>query len=167
MPRRASRLTKRDLDALRRQAQADPSFTKILADAGQPGLCVRASRGKVNFVFRYRPPLGGRRQSITIDEYGAITLDRARLISQEWRAQVAGRVDPKQALAERRLQALTVAEAIEGYLDDLRERAESGAKRGKRSGYVSAKRRLERHNVQGIRGASARQVSKRASDPVY
>jgi integrase len=42
---------------------------------------------------------------------------------------------------------VTVGEAIEGYLTDLRQRAETGAKRGKRSGYQAARRLLEKHVV--------------------
>lgn len=145
MAREARKLTKTALDALRKQAQADGKFSAYVADAGQPGLYAWARRGRVRFVFAYRPPGGGRRQRLKIDEYGAITLKRARKIAEQWRGLVAGGQDPQRALREEARAAATVGQAIGLYLEDLRQRAESGAKRGKRSGYASAKRRLERH----------------------
>jgi len=77
MPRQAKKLTKSTLDSLRKKAQEDPKFTSYVADAGQPGLYAWARRGKVDLVFAYRPPAGGRRNRIKIDRYGAITLDKA------------------------------------------------------------------------------------------
>ena len=83
MAREARRLTKTALDALRKQAQADGKFSAYVADAGQPGLYAWARRGRVRFVFAYR-------QRLKIDEYGAITLDRAgrsrRSGAGSWRA---------------------------------------------------------------------------------
>ena len=56
MARQAKKLTKASLDALRKRAQADQSYTSYLADAGQAGLYVWTRRGRVRFVFAYRPP---------------------------------------------------------------------------------------------------------------
>ncbi len=78
MPRAAKRLTKARLDALLRRAQGDPSFAAYEADAGQPGLYAWARRGRVRFVFVYRPPGGGARKRMNLDLYGAITLEQAR-----------------------------------------------------------------------------------------
>jgi len=148
MPRHARKLTKRDLDDLRRKAEADSSLTKHLADADQKGLYARARRGRVHFVFRFRPPNGGGRRTMTIDEYGTgITLKQARDAAQLLRGEVASRRDPQAEQERQRREAITVSEAVESYLRDLNHRAESGAMRGKRSGYASAKARLERHVV--------------------
>jgi len=145
MPRQAKKLTKSTLDGLRKKAQADPNFTSYVADAGQPGLYAWARRGKVEFVFAYRPPTGGRRKRIKIDHYGAITLDKAREIAQNLRGQVADRKDPQVERREEFRRSITVELAVQKYLEDLHERAEGGARRGKRSGYSSANRLLERN----------------------
>ena len=94
MPRQAKRLTKATLDSLRRKAKADPGFSEYVADAGQPGLYVWARRSRARFVFSYRPPGGGRRRRIKIDDYGAITLEKARSIAEKWRGLVAEGLDP-------------------------------------------------------------------------
>lgn len=165
MARQAKKLTKSTLDSLRRQAQESPEFTEYVADAGQPGLYAWARRGKVGFYFAYRPPAGGRRKRLKIDDYGAITLDQARQIAQQYRGEVAGRKDPQREREEEIRRSITLGEMIQRYLDDLKERAEGGAKRGKRSGYASAKNRLERHvepklGNRPLRSISVEQVSR-------
>ncbi|HSL83241.1 MAG TPA: integrase family protein [Thermoanaerobaculia bacterium] len=146
MPKLAEKLTNRILDDLRSRAEADPRLTEYRADVSQPGLAAWARRGKVRFVFEYRPPTGGPRRRMQIDQYGAITLKQARGIAQTYRGQVAAGIDPQAEKEKARRASLTVGAAIEGYLADLLGRAESGtARRGKRSGYVSAKQLLERH----------------------
>ena len=130
-----------------------------MADAGQPGLYAWARRGKVRFVFSYRPPTGGRRKRTKIDDYGAITLDQARGIAQRLRGQVADRKDPQVERQEEIRRSVTLGETVQLYLDDLKERAESGAKRGKRSGYASAKNRLERHVVPRMENTPIRNVT--------
>ena len=74
MPRKAAMLYKRDLDQLRRKAQADPGFSATRADGAAPGLYVEARRGKVTFFFRYRSPVTGQRRRPSIGEYGFIAL---------------------------------------------------------------------------------------------
>ena len=145
MPRTATKLTQRDLSTLRREAEADPKFKSYIADGGQPGLYAWARRGKVGFYFVYEPPRGGARRRLLIDYYGAITLDQARTIALARRGQVAAGIDPAEALDAERRAATTVEVAAKGYLEDLRERAETGAKRGKRSSHAAAERLLERH----------------------
>ena len=159
MAKAAERLTKRTLDALRHKAERDRTFSCFTADVGQPGLYAWARRGRVRFVFAYRPPRGGSRNRLQIDEYGAITLEQARRVAQELRGKVAVGIDPQEERAEERRLALTVAEAADGYLADLRRRAETGARRGKRSGYVSARRRLERHVVPRLGSLRLRDVT--------
>ena len=159
MPRHADKLTQRSLDALRRRAESDPSFTAYLLDAGQPGLGVWARRGRLRFIFVYRPPTGGRRRRMKIDDYGAITLEQARAAALDLRGKLAKRIDPQEQRAEEQRQGVRLADAVEGYLDDLRQRAETGAKRGKRSGYASARRRLERHVLSKLGSLRLQDVS--------
>ena len=86
MAKEAQKLRKAKLEKLRIKAKKDRDFTSYVADAGQPGLYAWARRGRVRFVFAYRPPGGGsRRRRIKIDEYGAITLDQARSIAGHYR----------------------------------------------------------------------------------
>jgi integrase len=159
MPKATSKLTKRDLDKLRAKVEAEADHAALVADAGQPGLYVWARRGRVQFVFVYRSPHGGARKRLPIDWYGAITLDRAREIAQEHRGKVAGGIDPQEARDQERREAVTVADAVKGYLEDLHQRAEAGAKRGKRSGYAAAKRLLERHVLPRLGSVRARDLT--------
>lgn len=159
MPPAAEKLTLKKLNALRTRAENDPKFSAYASDAGQPGLIVQVRRSRVRFIFEYTPPSGGTRKRMQIDDYGAITLDQARAIARERRGLVASGVDPQNAREAEQRAAVTLAQAVEGYLADLRERAETGAKRGKRSGYVSARRRLERHVVPKLGGLRLREVT--------
>lgn len=159
MPREARRLTILALDGLRRKAVSDPGFSAYVADAGQPGLYAWARRGRVRFVFAYRPPAGGPRRRLKIDEYGAITLQQAREIAEDWRGMVAAGRDPQFEKRERVRRATTLDQVTQLYLEDLRERAESGARRGKRSGYASAKNRLERHILPKLGALRIRDVT--------
>ena len=145
MPREAKKLTKATLDSLRRKAKAEPGFSEYVADAGQPGLYAWARRGRVRFIFAYRPPAGGRRRRIKIDDFGAIDLDTARRVARKWRGLLAEGRDPEVEGREEARRATTVGQAVDLYLDDFRKRADSGAKRGRRSSYEEAKRLLERH----------------------
>ena len=75
----------------------------------------------------------------------------------------AGR-DPQLEKRERVRRATTLDQVAQLYLEDLRERAESGARRGKRSGYASAKNRLERHVLrEALRNSRKREAM--SSDP--
>jgi hypothetical protein len=143
--RAAKRLTKTDLDVLLRRARADAAFSALVADAGQPGLYAQARRGRVRFVFVYRPPGGGARKRLNLDLYGAITLEQARAIAQERRGEGAKRQDPQIEKKKAAKESTTVKQAAESYLADLLQRAEIGAKRGKRSSWATARRRVQRH----------------------
>ncbi|HVR30351.1 MAG TPA: Arm DNA-binding domain-containing protein, partial [Thermoanaerobaculia bacterium] len=159
MPKRAGFLTKPRLDKLRRDAAADPDFSAYVADAQQPGLYVRARRGRVGFVFDFRPIAGGHRRRLPLDWYGAITLEQARAIAQRHRAKVAEGRDPQEERRREAREGVTVAQAVAAYLEDLRKRAEGAAKRGKRSGYAEAKRRLERNVVPRLGGRRLKSIT--------
>ncbi len=145
MPREAKKLIKATLDSLRRKAKADGEFSEYVADAGQPGLYAWARRGRVRFVFAYRPPGGGRRRRIKIDDFGAIDLETARKVARKWRGLVAEGRDPELESREEARRATRVGKALDLYLADFLKRADSGAKRGRRSSYEEAKRLLESH----------------------
>ena len=159
MPRAPSKLTKSQLDKLRAQASADPKFVAYVADAGQPGLYAWVRRGRVRFVFYYSPPSGGARRTMAIDDYGAITLEAARAIAGRYRADVASGIDPQVVREEQAKDELTVAEAAEGYLADLAERARMGAKRGKKGSHASMKRLLECNVLPKLGGSRLRGLS--------
>ena len=141
MPRKSADLTKRELDSLRRRAQQDPAFRAMRSDGRQAGLCVRVRGGRVEFWFRVRRP-GGKRAMKRIGNFGDLTLDRAREIAQEWHGIKSARQDVVQVLDEREREALTVADVVREYLQDFRQRAETGARRGKLSSYAEAERLL-------------------------
>jgi integrase len=84
-------------------------------------------------------------QPLDLDLYGAITLAQARSLALEQRVGVAKRLDPHTEKRKAAKEATTVKQAAEAYLADLLERAETGAKRGKRSSWATAKRRVEKH----------------------
>jgi integrase len=187
MPKAARKLTKRDLDKLRtiaplvvpleaqlhaaKKAGDKPEAARVskqlkalgpraLADGGQPGLFAQAKRGKVAFVFRYRPPGGGGRRNMQIDWFGAITLEQARAAAQGLRGDVACRVDPQVAREEARRDSATVNDLVAGYLEDLRERAESRtARRGSPGGALNAAGLLGRHVLPSIGHIRARDLS--------
>lgn len=148
MARAAKKLTKRDLDALRARAEADQDFKAYVADAGQPGLYVWARRGKLTFTFEYRAPVGGRRRRSTLDNYGAITLEQARKIGQDWRGKLALGVDPQEDREAKRRASRTVADVVTAYVKDLEQRVKAGSR--KPSSLESARRRLNSHAVPAL-----------------
>jgi len=156
---KAARKAGDHFEVARLNKELESCLPDTLADAGQPGLYAQARRGRVRFLFRYRPPGGGGRRHMQIDWYGAVTIDQARQIAQNLRGQIAARVDPQAEREKEQRQAITVSEAVESYLRDLNHRAESGAMRGKRSGYASAKNRLERHVVPRLGSVRLRDVT--------
>ena len=85
-----------------------------------------------------------------IDDYGAITLEQARGIAQGHRGTRAGDLDPQDERRRRALEAITFQDAADAYLEDLRQRAETGAARGKRSDYANAKRRVAKNLPPGL-----------------
>jgi len=158
MPRKSQVLTKRELDSLRRQAQRDPELRAMRADGGQAGLCVRVRGGRVEFWFRTRRP-GGRRVMRRIGNFGDLTLDQARETAQEWHWIRSSRRDVVQVLDERERKALTVGDIVDAYLQDFRQRAETGARRGKRSSYTEAERMLTKRVVPKLGGMPARSLT--------
>lgn len=140
-----------------RKALRRPVLGEILADAGQPGLYAAARGGQVRFYMRYRPPGGGRRRTLHIDTYGAITLAMARDVAQGHRYRVAQRVDPAEELAEQKRDSATVADCVAGYIKDLERAVALGDK--KRSSLGSARDRLTRHVLPKLGDRRVRDVT--------
>ncbi len=149
MPRPSRRLGKRDLDALR--ALAEAGTNKTLADAGQPGLYAQGRDHRVRFLFRYTPPGGGPRRTVSLDSYGAITLDQARAAAQKLRGQLVEGVDPAAARAAEAVAAATVAEVVAAYV------ADRALRRGK--GGAEALRLLTRHVLPALGRVAIRDVT--------
>ncbi|HUF78408.1 MAG TPA: integrase arm-type DNA-binding domain-containing protein [Thermoanaerobaculia bacterium] len=146
MPRKAEHLTLTELKKMRAKADKDPDYSAMRADGKEPGLTAQARRGRVEFKYRYLSPVTRQRRTVLIGEFGDYPLEPAREKAAEYRRQVALGLDPQEVKVEEARQSLTLKDAVKLYLDDLEERATSGAgKRGKRSGYASAKRLLERN----------------------
>ena len=158
MPKAAADLTLRELNTLRRQAQSNPTFQTQRADGKQTGLTVRVRKGQVVFWFRTHRP-GGNRVMRRIGNHGDLTLDRAREIAQEWHGIKSARQDVVQVFDDREREALTVADVVNAYLADFRQRAETGARRGKRSGYAEAERTLTKRVLPKLGGLPLRTLT--------
>jgi integrase len=122
-----------------------PYYLSDAGPGGIPGFAVRVwPTGRKSFVLRYRP--GGRATPETVQtigEHGPFTVEQARAVAQQLRADVtAARLDPTRAPQARRAraqaahrearEAVTVAELFDRFLAD-RER--HGTKPGTLDGY--------------------------------
>jgi integrase len=94
-----------------------------------------------------------------IGNFGDLTLHQARKRAQEWWGIKSSRRDVVQVLAERDREAVTVADVVNSYLEDFRQRAATGAHRGKRSSYVEAERLLTSHVLPRIGRVPARSLT--------
>ncbi len=153
MPRKAAPLTITELKRMRSKAEKDPTYSEIRADGKCAGLNAQCREGRVILKFRFLSPATGKRRTVTIGDFGDVTLDYAREEAAKLRRQVAREVDPhevraeaKAAAVEEERRAMTVAEAAALYLDDLDNRAATGrGKRGKPSGAAEMRKLLERN----------------------
>jgi integrase len=127
----AAKLSKRLLDRLAAEAAADPSRAELVWDDSVPGFYVRVRSGRLTFGYSYR--VRGRERRMVVGRFGPLTLDQARDGARSLYAAVKAGGDPLEQRREGRQRRATVAEVAELYLDDLRERAATGATRGRRS----------------------------------
>jgi integrase len=74
------------------------------------------SSGTKTFVYQDR--IRGRKRRITIDRYGNITPAQARKRAQDLAGQIASGLDPVSEKHERAVEALTLSEALEGYIEN-------------------------------------------------
>lgn len=138
----AEKLTKRRLDALLSWARQNPGKERLRADAEVPGFYARARRGGVEFIYRTSK---GRRTRRQIGKYGPMTLAQARDEARELHVLLrrGGNLAAERREEERR--NTTLADVADRYLTDLRERAEKGAKKGRRSTHAAFQRLLNKH----------------------
>jgi len=86
------KLTKSAVDAARPQAQAIE-----LRDTVVPGfLCKITPAGRKVFMLQYRTNAGERRKP-ALGQYGELTVEQARVMAQEWLAEVRRGGDPSAA----------------------------------------------------------------------
>jgi integrase len=74
------------------------------------------SSGTKTFVYQDR--IRGRKRRITIDRYGNITPAQARKRAQDLAGQIASGLDPVSEKHERAVEALTLSEAMKGYIEN-------------------------------------------------
>ena len=106
------KLTKSAIDAAQPQAQAVE-----LRDTLVPGfLCKITPAGRKVFMLQYRTNSGERRKP-ALGQYGELTVEQARVLAQEWLAQVRRGGDPAADKAAAR-SAPTVAELCRKFMED-------------------------------------------------
>jgi len=110
-----TKLTKRSVDALKPRDRDHVAW-----DDQQKGFGARVwPSGKITFIFKYRVG-GGRAGTIrkpTIGTYGAMTVDQARNIAQDWSAEVRKGGDPAGARAIQR-SGQTMAHLCDRYIKE-------------------------------------------------
>ncbi len=134
------RLSKRRIDAL--LAAADPTADVLHFDGAMPGLALRIRHGRASWCYQYRRR--GFTRRLSLGAFGPLTLDQARDLAQPLYAAVRAGADPAEERRAARERGATFADVAKLYLADLSERAETGARRGRRSSAVDFRGRLER-----------------------
>ncbi len=135
--------TKKTLDTLAVEARGNPAAkARCVYDSAVPGFMVRLRGGRLDFWFSYRRH--GRERRVSLGRYGATTLDGAREAARELYGKVKAGGDPAEERKASRERLATFAELSAAYLRDLEERAEGGAKRGRRSTVQEFRRLLEK-----------------------
>ncbi len=135
-----ARLTKTVVD---RAAHTGTGNQTIFYDDDVTGFGVRVSAGGAkSYIVEYRH--GGRKRRVTLGRHGPLTVDQARKLAKRELYSIAVGEDPAD---RRRLEREgdTLADVASRYLDDLKARAEAGAKRGRLSGWESALQLWNRH----------------------
>ena len=131
MPR--IKLTKAEVDRAKHTGAGNQTIYK---DTKLEGFGLRVSSGGVkSYVVEYRK--GGRKRRVTLGRHGPLTPDQARKLALRELGAVAFGEDPAERKRQER-EGDTLANVAERYLDDLKNRAEAGAKHGRLSGWESA-----------------------------
>ena len=135
-----AKLSKRTVDGA--QHTSSGNYT-IYQDTDLPGFGLRVTAaGAKTFIADYRH--GGRKRRFAVGRYGPVTVDEARKLAKQALYAVAKGEDPAEHKRRER-EGDTLADVVARYLDDLRARAEAGAKRGRLSGWESACGLVKRH----------------------
>lgn len=110
----------------------------VIWDTKRTGFGLRIyPSGRKAFVFSYRNA-SGQKRLLTLGDFGALTVDKARELADEKAVEVASDVDPLQKRQEARQRGLTLAEYIGPWLD-------KGGRNGSRQTQRDDRRRLESH----------------------
>ncbi|EMD1678965.1 tyrosine-type recombinase/integrase [Klebsiella variicola] len=119
------KLTKSAVDAAKPQAQAVE-----LRDTVVPGfLCKVTPAGRKVFMLQYRTNAGERRKP-ALGQYGELTVEQARVMAQEWLAEVRRGGDPSAAKAAAR-KAQTMKEYCHTFMEDYsKQRNKPSTQRG-------------------------------------
>lgn len=119
------KLTKSAVDAAKPQAQAVE-----LRDTVVPGfLCKITPAGRKVFMLQYRTNAGERRKP-ALGQYGELTVEQARVMAQEWLAEVRRGGDPSTAKAAAR-KAQTMKEYCHTFMEDYsKQRNKPSTQRG-------------------------------------
>ena len=119
------KLTKSAVDAARPQVQAVE-----LRDTVVPGfLCKITPAGRKVFMLQYRTNAGERRKP-ALGQYGELTVEQARVMAQEWLAEVCRGGDPSAAQNAAR-KAPTMKEYCHTFMEDYsKQRNKPSTQRG-------------------------------------
>ncbi len=153
------KLTKSAVDAAKPQAQAVE-----LRDTVVPGfMCKITPAGRKVFMLQYRTNAGERRKP-ALGQYGELTVEQARVMAQEWLAEVRRGGDPSAAKAAAR-KAQTMKEYCLTFMEDYsRQRNKPSTQRGypraERHGRGTVRRSVGRYAGRGqaLEGARLRGV---------
>jgi integrase len=140
-----AKLIKSVVDGAKHEGKGNQIFYR---DAELPGFALRVTAGGVkSYVVEYKR--AGRNHRVTIGKHGAdyydeatdevlpLTPHNARKIARRWLAFAGAGEDPAERRRRRR-EGDTLADVASRYLDDLKARAEAGARRGRLSGWETA-----------------------------
>lgn len=117
------KLTKTAVDAAQPQAQAVE-----LRDTVVPGfLCKITPAGRKVFMLQYRTNTGERRKP-ALGLFGELTVEQARVMAQDWLAEVRRGGDPGGAKAEAR-KAPTVEALCKKFMEDYSKKRNRSARR--------------------------------------
>jgi integrase len=136
-------LKKVRLDKLAAEARANPERSRLVYDSAIPGFFARLRGGRLSFGFGYR--YHGKERRMVLGEYGPLTIDDARDLAGPLYAAVRAGGDPLAARQAHRERLPTFRDVAAAYLEDLEERAATGAKRGRRSTLAEFRGLLNRH----------------------
>ncbi len=161
------KLTKVRVDAAVHEGRGNQT---IYTDTELPGFGLRVTKGGAkSYIVSYRQ--GGRRRRVTLGKHGQLAPDQARRLAQRELGAVIWGEDPAERRRRER-EGDTLGDVGERYLEDLKARAEAGARRGRLSGWKSAKGLWERHvpgalkrrKVTDVTTEDVRRVHKRLGD---
>lgn len=162
------KLTKSAVDEAAHDGSGNQTFHR---DTEVPGFALRVTAGGVkSYIVEYKR--AGRSRRLTLGKHGddfydeatdevlSLTPHNARKIARRWLAFASAGEDPAERRRRQR-EGDTLADVAGRYLDDLKARAEAGARRGRLSGWKSQKGLWERHVPGALKGRKVADVTSR------